>query len=290
VTFTNPGLPVGQWRAYFLLNDGYQFLSTMDFEVSLPSILAFGADHAFIDDSPVITLSWALNNTTPVTSLTISDGTLVTNVLGSEILDVTPLMNTTYTLTVNGTDTAKATVFKNAAQSPGFSLDSLIAATTDGVDVSWNGVTGAANSWVGIYRAGETPGPFPAVQWNFLNGTKTAGGSHPVGILSFNPPPGEYFAVLFGNSGHDLVERGPIRFTVAEGPFKPLAITSSGFDGGDFRVEWDSVPTKRYDLEVSENLVHWTAVKRNWMAESNRSTLFAAPLQNGSGYYRIREK
>jgi len=292
VNFTNPGLPAGEWRAYFLLNDGYLSLGTVDFTVFIPSILAFGADHQFIDDSPVITLSWALNPSATVQSLTINDGAATTSVLGQDTLDVTPSSNTTYTLALNGTTTATAQVFKNASQSAAFALNSDVTETANGITVSWDDSTVTSDTWVGIYKMGDTPGPVESTQWNYVNGTKVALGAFPTGSLSFGSlPAGEYFAMLFGNSGFDLVRQGPLKFSVANGPFKPLAVTRSEMDAGDFRIDWDSKPTKKYDLEVSTDMITWTALKRDWKAVSTSSTLYASPTPGTPGeFYRLREK
>jgi len=72
---------------------------------------------------------------------------------------------------------------------------------------------------------------------------------------------------------------------------QPLAVIRFEMDAGDFRIDWDSKPTKKYDLEVSTDMVTWTALKRDWKAISTSSTLYASPTPGTPGeFYRLREK
>lgn len=261
LTFDNPGLPNGSWRAYFLLNDGYQYLRTFDFEVGYPPIVAFGADHLFLDDGPVVTLSWVLNpGPGGVQTLTVTDGTTTFPVANVDTLDVTPTGTTTYTLNLNGTLTDSVTVYRSTGNTPGFSLGSSAFSANEPVAVTWNGASSNAQAWVGIYREGDEPGPTPAFRWAYLNGTGSGAGA-PDGTRTFDLPTGSYFAILFTDGGY-TVDEGPIRFRVADGPIVALAVDQMVIDDGDLRVRWNSVPGRLYAIYTTTNLADpasWTA-------------------------------
>jgi hypothetical protein len=293
VTFTNPGLAKGDWTAYFLADDGYQILGTFEFTVAnSPRILGFTADHAFIDDGTPITLSWIVEpGDGSVQTLMIGDGTNVTDVLGLDVLEVSPVQNTTYTLTLNGTLSAQARVLNDTGNSNAFSIGALHLTTGGGFNAAWNDTSGNPDSWVGIYRAGDQPGPDPAVYWNYLNGTKTAGGPNlPSGSLGFNPAKGDYFAVLFTNAGY-YIEQGPIRFTVIDEAIQPFAIRSFGPDGGDMRLDWNSLPGETYDVLSSTNLTDWQTEVENIRASAASSSVYMAATPNApQRFFRIRHR
>ncbi len=290
VTFADPELPEGEWTAYLLLQDGYTFLATVEFEVASPPLTAFGADHAFLSDSPLVTLSWVLNpGPEGVQTLTVSDGTTAIDVIGQDTLDVTPSGTTTYTLTLNGSETATATVFGDTASSPAFSLNGEALSAGSSLAVSWVGAAAAPDSWVGIYREGETPGPVAAVAWNYLNGSKTPGGSVPDGTLQFSLPEGDYFAILYGDGGYSQIEQGPVRFTVAGEALQPFEVRELSWDAGDFAVFWNSVPGWRYDVQVSSNLQSWDTVLEAYVAEGAQSSAYILPGAEGRRFVRVLE-
>ncbi len=293
ITFTNPGLPKGDWTAYFLAADGYQILGTVPFTVAnSPRILGFTADHSFINDGTPITLSWVVDpGDGSVQALTVGDGTNVTNVAGLAVLEVSPLQNTTYTLTLNGTLTAQARVFRDGGNSNAFSIGALHLTTGGQFNGTWNGTSGNPDSWVGIYRAGDEPGPDAAAYWNYLNGTKTAGGAiRPNGTLGFNPAKGDYYAVLFSNSGY-TIEQGPIRFTVIDEEIKKFAVSHFGPDGGDMRLDWNSLPGENYDVLSSSNLIDWQNEVENIRATGVGSSVFMAPTpEDSQRFFRVRQR
>lgn len=294
VTFTNPGLAAGNWTAYFLANDGYTRLGSVQFTVSTAARIAgFTADHAFINDGTPITLSWVVDGGSQgVQSLTISDGSTQTDVMGLNVLDVSPVINTTYTLTLNGTITAQARVFRSAGNTDAFNLGDATHFSGDGdLTVHWDGVAGNPNSWVGIYRIGTQPSNDLSAYWYYLNGTTTAGGmNRPNGSLVFDPAPGEYYAVLFTNSGY-TIEQGPIRFSVIDGPLKPFTITSLTEDAGDSRLDWNSLAGVSYDVMTSTDLSNWEPVAENVRAISNAtSTFIQRDASDRQRFFMIRKR
>ncbi|RYD27728.1 MAG: hypothetical protein EOP87_20705 [Verrucomicrobiaceae bacterium] len=198
-TFNNPGLPKGNWTAYFLASDGYQILGTVQFTVAnSPRILGFTADHAFINDGTPITLSWVVDpGDGAIETLVVRDGTNETDVHTTSILEVSPLQTTTYTLVLNGTATAEAHVLNDSGNSNAFSIGETHLSTGSPLTAVWNGATGNPDSWIAVFRAGQQPRIDQAPYWNYLNGTRTTGGNLIEGTMSFNLPAGDYYVVLF---------------------------------------------------------------------------------------------
>lgn len=289
-TFTNPDLPKGNWTAYFLAADGYQILGTVQFTVAnSPRILGFTADHAFINDGTPITLSWVVDpGDGAIETLVLQDGTTQTDVHGTDVLEVSPEQNTTYTLVLNGTVTAQARVFKETGNSEEFSIGDTHLSSGAPLTAVWNGATGNPDSWVAIYRVGDEPGSDLASYWNYLNGTRTAGGSFPNGSMSFNLPTGEYYIVIFTNGGY-IIERGPIRITVLPEEIKPLAVTNFGTDNGDIRLDWNSLPGVCYDVQTSTDMVHWDSEAEGIRARGTSSSAFIAPTpEDAARFWRVR--
>ncbi|RYD22664.1 MAG: hypothetical protein EOP88_07255 [Verrucomicrobiaceae bacterium] len=290
-TFAAPGLPKGNWTAYFLANDGYQILGSVQFTVAnSPRILGFTADHAFINDGTPITLSWVIDpGDGAIETLVVRDGTNETDVHTASVLDVSPEQNTTYTLVLNGTITAEARVFKESGNTAAFSIGATHLATGSPLTTTWNGVTGNSDSWIAVFRAGQQPRIDQAPYWNYLNGTRTAGGNLIDGAMSFNLPAGEYYVVLFTNGGY-TIEQGPIRFTVHPDAIQPLAVTNFGQDNGDMRLDWNSLPGVSYDVQTSTDMIHWNSEAEGIRARGTASSLFIAPTPgDASRFWRIRQ-
>lgn len=288
--FTNPGLAKGNWIAYFLANDGYQILGSVQFTVAnSPRILGFTADHAFINDGTPITLSWVVDpGDGAIETLVLQDGTTQTDVHGTDVLDVSPEHNTTYTLVLNGTTTAQAYVFKETGNTPAFSIGETHLSTGSPLTTVWNGVTGNADSWIAVFRAGQQPRIDQAPYWNYLNGTRTTGGNLIEGAMSFNLPAGEYYVVLFTDGGY-TIEQGPIRFTVHPDAIQPLAITSFGQDNGDMRLDWNALPGVSYDVQTSTDMIHWNSEAEGIRSRGTTSSIFMAPTpEDPTRFWRVR--
>ncbi len=229
VPFSTSGLGVGEWSAHFLANNGYApITAAVDFEVSDvvdTAIVSFSADRQFIDDGLPIVLSWnVVEGSTPITSLTLDDGTGPVGVLGQASLGVSPSANTVYTLLLNGSISAKAGVFKDAGNTMAFFLDELVYPSGGHTTVSWAGVAATPEGRVGVFRVGETPGSDPPVESGYLNGVGASGASAPSGSMGFDLADGNYFVCLFVDAG-DTIGEGPIRFRVGDGGPPPVFVT-----------------------------------------------------------------
>jgi len=257
LTFASPGLPAGEWSAHFLANNGYTPITTeVDFEVADVTIIqSFGPDHQFIDEGLPITLNWSVTGVDPpVTSLTLDDGSGPINVLGQFSIEVSPVSNREYVLELNNAQRAVAKIFKDAGNTVAFSLNEIELESGDPLTVAWVGATANPDSWVGVYRAGDTPDTGSSTAWNYLNGSQTAGGNVPDGEMSFNLADGFYYACLFLDNGH-IIEQGPIRFTVGDGsPATGDALTEWHMNGTLDAISGDSVLTFAGN---SEALVSW---------------------------------
>ncbi|MED5585520.1 MAG: endonuclease/exonuclease/phosphatase family protein [Verrucomicrobiota bacterium] len=235
VTFTPGDLPgLGDWTAWYLLNDGYTPAAEgVDFSIQnvIASIVSFNSSSQFIGDDP-ITLSWSLDDAggnIPIQSLTLEDGiNPPIDVKGLTDIDVNPAGNAEYTLNLNGgVDTRLVKVFRDTGNSATFSLDKTSYSTGENVVVSWEDAAGGTNDWIAIYKLGETPGSVSSTRWNYLNGSQVGGGSFPSGSMSFAPfPDGDYFALLLLDDGY-TVAQGPIRFTVGTGSEGPAFVVDS---------------------------------------------------------------
>lgn len=352
-------------------NGDYLALDNLTFdEISLaPSIATFTSAHQVAPGSP-FDLNWNITNFLSATSLTVSDGTNVTNVLpltdgfGFGSFEVNPSVNTTYTLTLNGTITAQVSVLAGRAvaltssavlatspshevtlqwtiEPPGAALvtiadgvtvhdvttqtDSLtgtgsatfsvpLASTTfileangsgstrsvrvlreqsgsgdfainapviavgSPLTVTWNNAVAGPSDWIGIYNATNTPGVQISTQWNYLNGTRTIGGSFPSGSMVFNGlAAGDYYICLFLNDGYQIAQ-GPLKFTVAvpQPDPEPIRVLEARRDGNQFILEWESRTGYTYDVYASPVLqgnppVDWTPVATGLPADGDGS-------------------
>jgi hypothetical protein len=293
---------LGNWTAWLLDNDGYGVkpgTSPVDFSVvnPLPEVGTFTSSTNFASGSPV-TLSWTLVNPGQVTSLTLSDGVLPpVDVFGQTSFEVSPAVNTTYTLNVNnGVDTATRIVMVTGSNNAAFSLDQLVVDLGQPVTVTWAGATANPDSWVGIYSANATPQAQVSTQWNYLNGTRTAGGSVPDGQMSFNLPVGSYFAVLFVDEGY-TIEQGPVLFQVVEPVEEVIPVLSVVKSGNAVTIEWRSKAGHEYDIYASDTLegdptIDWETVEFAWPTAGDGTTTYTETLVDPAParrFYKIYE-
>jgi hypothetical protein len=287
--FTTPApIGVGEWTAWMLANDGYGVMpgtSAVDFSVVNPNpqITAFTASTNFATGTPV-TLSWTITNAAQVTSLTVSDAVNPpVDVLGQTSLAVTPAANTEYTLDVNaGTATATRIVMVATGNSAAFSLDKTAYTVGEATEVAWTGATANPDSWIGIYERSRTPRAQTSNQWNYLNGSRTEGGSHPEGLMSFILPAGDYFAVLFVDGGY-TIEQGPVLFSVAEPVEEPIQVVSVARDGNAVTLTWESKAGRGYDIYASDTLegdplIDWELLEFSWPTAGDGTTSYTETL------------
>ena len=302
VTFSPSNLPgAGDWTAWYLLNDGYTPATAgVDFSIVnlTASIVSFTSSSDFIADGPV-TLSWSLDDAggnAPVDSLTISDGLNPVDVPGQSELVVNPAGTTEYTLSLNdGADTRVVKVFKDAGNTAAFFLDKTSYTTGEKVVVSWADVAGGSNDWIGLYKAGDTPGSVSSTLWTYLNGTQTGGGSTPSGSFAFEPlPKGDYFVVLLLDDGYTVAE-GPILFTVAEGSAARFEVTQISYDpqADQISLTWTSRPNQTYAVSYSgdEEFEFNGEVNDSVSSDGDTTTLtFASPVPGSRKlYFRVSE-
>jgi hypothetical protein len=249
-----------------------------------------------------VTLDWSVYP--PGLPVEISDGTTTYDVTsdtdaitgsGSRNF-IVPNPSTTFTLDLNqGSDTATVKVLRASGNTPAFSLDKLEYATGEATTVSWSGVTGNPDSWVGIYTATKIPSDNYSDQWNYLNGTHTAGGSHPAGSLAFSLPPGEYYAILFVDEGY-TIEHGPIAFKVVQPPAE-LKVTSISRAGNSVIIEWASAADRQYHVYASSSLegdpeLDWERIATGHPAGIGGTTTFTEILSDPAParrFYRVYE-
>lgn len=212
-----------------------------------------------------VSLSWEIAPANAA-MVTISDGTTTYNVTadtdkvtgtGSRMFTV-PSASTTFTLEANTSGVRRTvTVFRQQVSSADFSVSAPTFHSGVPVTITWANAAAGPMDWIGIYRVGDTPGPVPATQWNYLNGTRTSGGSVPAGSMQFNNlAPGEYFTALFLNDGYTFA-KGPVLFTVLDTLAEPasLPVVSVKREGSNFILEWASRAGHVYDIYTSENLI-----------------------------------
>ncbi|GAA5482045.1 hypothetical protein [Haloferula sargassicola] len=217
-------------------------------------------------------LSWEVR---PVDAglVTISDGSQLIDVtadtdpltgLGSRLFSV-PGPATTFTLDANESGhTAQVQVLREQANSGAFSISSSSITTEETLTVSWTGAAAGPTDWVGIYRRTDLPGLVPSAQWNYLNGTQTAGAAAADGSLTFSGlPAGDYYAALLVDDGYEIAQ-GPILFTVTEPQDPAIRVVSTSMTGSDFTLTWESKEGFDYDIYASAGLEGDPQVDPSW--------------------------
>ena len=257
---------------------------------------------ATVADGHQVTLDWQVYP--PDLTVKISDGTMTYDVTadtdefsgtGSRTFTVTSAI-TTFTLDLNqSSDTATATVLREAVNTPAFSLDKARYVTGEATAVSWSGVTGNPDSWIGIYNVNQIPQTNYSLQWNYLNGTRTAGGNHPAGTMNFTLPAGNYYAVLFVDEGY-TIEQGPVAFSVVD-PLLDLKVVSIQRTGNSVTIEWQSNAGRQYDIYASDTLeadpeTNWDRIINAHPSAGSGTTTFTEELPDPAPvrrFYRVHE-
>ena len=92
------------------------------------------------------------------------------------------------------------------------------------VAISYANAPGSATDWIGVYRAGETPGPVGSIQWHYVTGTS--------GVMNFTAlPKGFYFAVYMVNDAHfEISDR--LAFSVGTAPATLTLAGGTSFEFG----------------------------------------------------------
>ncbi len=232
-----------------------------------------------------VTLTWQVQP--PNAALvTVSDGTTVHNVTadtdsgtGSKVFTV-PAASTVFTLEANHSGVTRTVrVLRQQSSSADFSLDATTITVGSPVTVTWANAAGGATDWIGIYRISDTPELQVSTQWNYLNGTRTSGGSVPAGSMSFSTlPVGDYYACLLLNDGYEIAQ-GPVLFSVVNPPPAPeiIRVVEVRRNGSQFTLEWVSKTDHVYDIYASDSLdgdplQDWTRIADDVAADGDGTT------------------
>ncbi|MBN8457850.1 MAG: hypothetical protein J0M04_08430 [Verrucomicrobia bacterium] len=234
-----------------------------------------------------VTLTWQV--LPPNAALvTVSDGTTVHNVtadtdsgtgIGSRIFTV-PSASTVFTLEANGSGVTRTVrVLRQESSSADFSVNAATIPVGSPVTVAWANAAGGATDWIGIYRTTDIPQLQVSTQWNYLNGTRTSGGSVPAGSMSFSTlPVGDYYACLLLNDGYEIAQ-GPVLFSVVNPPPEPeiIRMVDVRRNGSQFTLEWASKTDHVYDIYASDSLdgdplQDWTRIADDITAEGDGTT------------------
>lgn len=238
-----------------------------------------------------VTLNWQVQGPDGA-PVTISDGTTVHDVTadtvggaGSKAFTV-PSASTTFTLEANHSGVTRTVqVLREQASSANLAISAPTITVGSPMTVTWANAAGGPTDWIGIYRTNQIPGTSESVQWNYLNGTHTTGGSNPSGTMSFSGlPTGNYFACLLLNDGYTIAQ-GPVIFSVVDPPPAPTIIRVLNVQrtGNQFTLEWESRTDRVYDIYASgdlqgDPLVDWTKIADDHPAEGDGSTSYTEDL------------
>lgn len=300
ITFTNLSLAPGNWVAHFLASDGYNAIADpVPFTVEGIIFSSFTADASIVSPGTPVLLSWAIDpngQPTPTASLTGTGDFIPVDVTGKDFIEVTPSVTTTYSLKVGATATRSVTVAVFTGNSPAFSLSATTLTSDTPLNITWNGGPSNTTDWIGIYRAGDTPGPTPSTLWWYTNGTRTATEGLAAGTVSFPPSlaPGEYFAAFFLNDGYTIAF-GPVAFTVTAAPFAVTNFTI--LETGEISLTWTSDPNVPvlFDIQESTDLTTWKTVDAasslSPAPNAPTTTVTFLPAQSpasGPRFYRVK--
>lgn len=178
------------------------------------------------------------------------------DILGYEI-PADGLMNGTYFSRVRHRDTNTLwsawsppiqfeVVNSNAAPDPELRLEKSVFAPGEVIAVGYSGGPGLATDWIGIYRAGQTPGGVNSTTWQYVEG---GGGTR---VFSRELGEGMWFAAFFTNDGYtEIAPRVP--FYVGT----PPVLTSD-------KAEYDEGETIRLTFTGARGASSdWVGVYRN---------------------------
>ena len=240
-----------------------------------------------------VTLTWQVQP--PNAALvTVSDGTTVHNVtadtdsgtgMGSRVFTV-PSASTVFTLEANNSGVTRTVrVLRQQSSSADFSVNAATITVGSPVTVTWANAAGGATDWIGIYRTTDTPQLQVSTQWNYLNGTRTSGGSFPSGTMNFsNLPVGDYYACMLLNDAYEIAQ-GPVLFSVVNPPPEPeiIRVVDVRRNGSQFTVEWESKTDHVYDVYASDSLdgdplADWTRIADDIPAEGDGTTSHSEDL------------
>lgn len=122
--------------------------------------------------------------------------------------------------------------------------------TGQAITVTFTNGPAAAKDWVGIYKAGQTPGGgTPSTLWNYVDGTQTGATGRADGTVSFPSglsEAGDYIVHLLANDGYDILASETFRVAAAVAGAGPRVLSSSPADGSS-----NQVPVLRFTASIT---------------------------------------
>ncbi|MDB6135822.1 MAG: putative phosphohydrolase [Verrucomicrobiales bacterium] len=114
---------------------------------------------------------------------------------------------------------------------------------------------GTPKDWVGLFKAGQTPGVDVLTAYLYVGGRTQ-------GSVTFDLPdlpPGEYFVTLFINDSYTEVSpRAAFTLTGDE----PLKVSDAAVNGRELRLRWRSTPGRTYVIQKNNGLAaEWLDVR-----------------------------
>lgn len=123
---------------------------------------------------------------------------------------------------------------------PGWPLvqtDRRVYTTGEPVQVRFFAGPGNAKDWIGIYKAGQTPGGGPnATRWSYVDGTQTGTTGLSEGTVTFAgglAEPGDYVAFFLANDGYDVLAFEPFTVTTPAASTPRLITVQPALDAGN---------------------------------------------------------
>lgn len=106
-------------------------------------------------------------------------------------------------------------------------------ATGQRIEISFTNGPANAKDWVGVYKAGQTPGAVQSTIWNYVDGTRTGAAGRADGTISFATglaEAGEYVAHFLLNDGYNILASETFRVVVPTGS-GPRLLAATPSDG-----------------------------------------------------------
>ena len=100
-------------------------------------------------------------------------------------------------------DTVTFEIINSVVANPQITInsDTFTYANNEPISVNYLNVPAANNTWIGIYKDGQTPGGPPSQIWQYTNGTASGTANFSTGLSQS----GRYFAAVFENDGYSEV-------------------------------------------------------------------------------------
>jgi hypothetical protein len=116
-------------------------------------------------------------------------------------------------------------VVRDASMLPSLELNANVYAAGDPITVTFANAAGNATDWIGLYRAGDTPGSVGSRYWQYVGGGQVPTAADLDGSVAFSadepgegsaswpPDPGEYVAYLLEADGYRILAQAGFTVT-----------------------------------------------------------------------------